>query len=206
MRATTGLLDMGLREYFDTSVREAMSHQKVEATGETVVYLVGMMAGFVEAERVFETTDDGVVLQPLTGLYQQAIEAPSPEARNDALQRLGDLSLFISGVFPEWLERRQVGIGYYVSMGGNAYSCLRDIYDTSRARAVFRDIYGELAEKFSSFVDVLHEVSEQAELKSDSDVVQLYTLWAQTGGSRAARRLRRLGIQPLAEGAPTARH
>ncbi len=83
MRATTGLLDMGLREYFDTSVREAMSHQKVEATGETVVYLVGMMAGFVEAERVFETTDDGVVLQPLTGLYQQAIEAPSPEARND---------------------------------------------------------------------------------------------------------------------------
>ncbi len=69
MRATTGLLDMGLREYFDTSVREAMSHQKVEATGETVVYLVGMMAGFVEAERVSVTTDDGVVLQPLTGLY-----------------------------------------------------------------------------------------------------------------------------------------
>ena len=68
MRDTTGLIDMGLREYLDTSVREAMAHQQVEATGETVVYLVEMLSGFVHAERVFETTPDGVVLQPLAGL------------------------------------------------------------------------------------------------------------------------------------------
>ncbi|WP_133249289.1 hypothetical protein [Abyssibacter profundi] len=199
MRDTTGLIDMGLREYLDTSVREAMAHQQLEATGETVVYLVEMLSGFVHAERVFETTPDGVVLQPLAGLYQQAVEAPSPEARNEALQRMGDLALFIAGIFPEWLERRQVGLRYYVSMGGSAYSCLRDIYESSRARAVFRDIFGELSEKFPRFVDVLHEVSERSDLKSDADVVQLYTLWAQTGSQRAARQLARLGIQPVAE-------
>jgi len=206
VRATMSLTDMGLREYLNTSVCDAMSHQRVDATEETVVYLVHMLTGFVHAERVFEATPDGVVLQPLTGLYQQAVEAPSPEARNDALQRLGDLALFIAGIFPEWLERRQVGIGYYVSMGGNAYSCLRDIYETSRARAVFRDIFGELAQKFSRFVDVLQEVSEQAQLKSDSDVVQLYTLWAQTGSIRAARQLEKLGIQPVAQETGAWRH
>jgi len=206
VRDTTGLIDMGLREYLDTSVREAMAHQQVEATGETVVYLVEMLSGFVHAERVFETTPDGVVLQPLAGLYQQAVEASSPEARNDALQRMGDLALFIAGIFPEWLERRQVGLRYYVSMGGSAYSCLRDIYESSRARAVFRDIFGELSDKFPRFVDVLQEVSERSDLKSDSDVVQLYTLWAQTGSQRAARQLARLGIHPVAEGSDIRPH
>ena len=88
MRATMSLTDMGLREYLNTSVCDAMSHQRVDATEETVVYLVHMLTGFVHAERVFEATPDGVVLQPLTGLYQQAVEAPSPEITD--LERFGN--------------------------------------------------------------------------------------------------------------------
>ena len=54
-------------------------------------------------------------------MYSDALEEESGEARNQILRRLGDVALFISGVFSRSLKRRVVDVDYYIAMGGGAY-------------------------------------------------------------------------------------
>jgi hypothetical protein len=61
---------------------------------------------------------------------------------------------------------------------------------------VFASVFAELAEKFQDFVDVLSEVRDAARGSDDADVLRLYETWLRTGSPRAARLLRRLGIEP----------
>lgn len=185
-----------LEEYFRSSVSEALRNQEVRADAETVFYVVNLLTTFARAERLFERTDDGVVMRSLASHYAEAIEGATPEARNRALRRLGDVALFISGVFSHSLNRRVVDVDYYVSMGGGAYGTLSDVLRGTLGGQTMSEIFDELSRKFVSFVDVLGEVSETAHLGTDKDVLRLYETWLRTGSRRAAKQLRAAGIQP----------
>jgi hypothetical protein len=137
------------------------------------------------------------MLRPLALLYGEALEAPSHEERNQALKRLGDVALFISGVFADSLNRKLVDVDYYIAMGGKAYSYLSDSSRNTLRWQVLSEVFEELASKFAVFVDILGEVSENAHFNRDVDVMRLYEVWLRTGSKRAGRRLQRLGIQPL---------
>ena len=50
------------------------------------------------------------------------------QARQRALQRLGDVSLFIAGFFARSFARKLIDIDYHIAMGGNAYSSLADTH------------------------------------------------------------------------------
>ena len=115
--------------------------------------------------------------------------------RADALQRLGDVALFIAGLLSGSLNRKLVDIDYYIAMGGSAYGQLSN----TRANAVSDgspEVFEELSHKFSGFVDVLDEVAERAPGHNNTDVMRTYEVWLRTGSPRAARRLRRHGIDP----------
>ena len=113
------------------------------------------------------------------------------------MKRLGDVALFISGVFADSLNRKLVDVDYYIAMGGNAYSYLSDNSRNAVRWQVFSDVFDELANKFTLFVDVLGEVCEQAHFNRDTDVMRLYEIWMRTGSKRAQQRLQKLGIQPI---------
>ena len=191
---TNLIVDRNLTEYFHESVATAMARQNTEAAEETVYYVVNLLTSFARSDRFFEPTPDGMMIRPLAGYYADAIYAESPVQRNDALKRLGDVALFIAGIFSQNLNRKVVDIDYYVAMGGNAYWSLAETVRGS-ARAVLAEIFAELAEKFVSFVDVLGEVGERKPY-ADSDILRLYEVWIRTGSERAARRLRKLGLEP----------
>ena len=59
---------------------------------------------------------------------------------------------------------------------------------------MLRDLFGELAEKFAAFADVLSEVSEECALTDDRNLLRLYERWRQTGSQRSAEMLRARGI------------
>lgn len=180
------------REFFRRSLEEAMAHQQVRAGAETVAYVINLLAEFVRAESLFEWTPEGPRLKPLAYLYLEAAQATTPAVRRELLRKLGDVALFVSGLFAESFSRRAVGIDYYVSMGGGAYGRLsREPLLADRAS---RRVFGELAEKFIAFVDVLNEVADQARPGSGRDVLALYERWLRSGSPRAARRLAELGI------------
>jgi hypothetical protein len=186
-----------IRAYFRDAIHDALGRQSLSAQDETVIYLSNLLTGFLRAERLYDRTPEGVMIRPLAHLYGEAVNAPSAEERDRALRRLGDVSLFIAGLFADSLSRSLVDVDYYIAMGGNAYGHLADSTRTSRALRALKDVFSELAAQFAAFVDVLAEVGENANLRRSADVLRLYEIWLATGSPRAAGRLRSLGIDPV---------
>jgi hypothetical protein len=186
---------VSLQEFFKNSVTQAMARQRVEAADLTAYYVVNLLTLFGRSEQLFDREHGSVGLRPLAAVLAQAAAAERAEERRYALQRIGDVSLFVAGFLGESLARRIVGVDYYVQMGGTAYGSLAEcVRGTVRGRALSA-VFAELAEKFRDFVDVLGEVRDAA-ANRDQDVLHLYELWLTTGSRRAARLLRRAGIEP----------
>lgn len=196
------LTTTNIQSYFHQSLQTALENNKLHAEDETIGYLVRLLSNFLHTEKLFEESEDGLSIKPLALYYAEAINISSRPNRHRVLQRLGDVALFIAGLFADSLERKLVDIDYYIAMGGNAYSYLAD----NDHRAVFAQVFNELSEKFVSFVDVLSELNEQSNKQNDVNILRIYEVWVRTGSPRAARRLRALGIEPVATAEPLFRH
>src|SRR5580700_1498723 len=88
-----------LREFFKDSVHGALEKQRVAVEEQTEQYVVNLLTLFSRSEALYENTPAGVPLQPLALMLRQALDAPTLGMRARALQRLGDVSLFIAGFF-----------------------------------------------------------------------------------------------------------
>lgn len=200
------IVDTNVRAFFQELVSDAVTHQQLDTSEETVYYVVNLLVSFTDARTLYDRTPDGLMIKPLAALYGEAVSAPSEEARNKALRRLGDLALFISGVFSDSLNRKPVDVDYYIAMGGNAYDYLSETTRNTWRWQALSSVFEELAGNFTAFVDVLGEVSEQAPFRNDRDILRLYELWSRTGSQRAARQLRKLGIEPASGSVSHSQH
>lgn len=174
-------------EYFKELIESAMSRQQLHAGDLTSFYLVNLLCQFVRLDARPPGADD----EPLALKLGRALESAGVQQRAQ-LKQLGDCSLFISGFFSDSLQRRAVDVDYYVSMGAYAYGSL------SREEDTFAEVFGELAGKFVTYMDVLADVSERTALSSGTDVFRLYETWLRTGSSRSAKKLIGHGIVPNA--------
>ena len=173
-------------EYFKELVETAIEHQHVAVREVTSFYLVNLLTGFVQFDRSSATAVD----EPLGIRLARALQTGGSRQRN-GLREVGDLSLFISGFFADSLTRRLVDVDYYIQLGEVAYGSLARQGDPTLA-----DVFDELAEKFSTCVDVLGEVSERSALASNSDVLRLYEKWIRTRSRRSGDLLVERGIVP----------
>jgi hypothetical protein len=131
-------------------------------------------------------------------MLADAVQAATPAERERALQRLGDVSLFVAGFLPHGFARKLVDVDYHIAMGGRAYGSLADGARHSPLGRV-RGVFAELARKFRDLVDALNEIAESARPPSHDDLLRLYEIWAKTGSPRAEGRLRALGVEPVAQ-------
>jgi hypothetical protein len=185
-----------LRSFFFESLQEAARTQGVKPQEGTLPYLAGMLTDYSRSERVFDQTADGVVRPALALLYKAALESQSRGERNLFLQRLGDLALFIAGLFADSLRRAPVDVDYYIAMGGGAYASLCQAPSESARSRALSEVFEDLASNFVHFVDLIGEVGEQARDHLGRDVTRLHELWRRTGSQRLERKLRSLGIVP----------
>ena len=116
---------------------------------------------------------------------------PLPDAR------LGDVALFLSGVFAGRLSRRLSDLDYCIAMGGRAYGYLSDGDEQSTRARAQGGVFRELSAQFPEFVDVVAEAGERAPGADDRDVLQIYEAWCKTGSRRLELRLRSLGVTPV---------
>lgn len=188
---------MDVREYFRDSIFTAVANQHLTINTETILYIVNMLTSFTRSENLYERTDDGYIIKALALMYAETIAATSKSERNKSLQRLGDIALFITGLFSYSLNRSLVDVDYYAAMGGNAYACLAAATRHSYQGQTISMVFAELSEKFQALVEVLAEINENCSLASDSDVLRVYELWLKTGSRRAARRLQQNGVLPV---------
>lgn len=187
-------------EYFHDSVDGALSNQSIDAGPDTVYYLVNLLSFFSRSENLYERTPEGRQIKPLALMYADALNEPSSEARCKALRRLGDVSLFVSGVFSDSLRRKVIDLDYYAAMGEGAYGSLSGHTHGTLLEEAFCQVFAELAGKFRNFVDVLSEVSERGDFANNTDVKRLYETWSRTGSKRARRLLVEAGVHPINPG------
>jgi hypothetical protein len=187
-----------LRDYFRTSIDDVIAEQGVDVDPHATHYVVNMMTLFSRSDRFYQDDDETLRgLKPLALMFADAADAPSTEQRNQTLQRIGDVALFISGFFVESFANRAVDIDYYMTMGESAYGSLSDeVRGTFRGNA-FAEVYRELATKFQILIDVLHEVRDSARAESDVNLLRTYEFWRKTGSRRAEKLLRQQGIVPI---------
>jgi hypothetical protein len=189
-----------LREFFRDAFHEATEHQRLDIDEQSEQYVVNLLTMFSRADALYEKTPEGLRIRPLAHMLAEALEAPSDSARQRALQRLGDVSLFVAGFFARSFARKLIDIDYHIAMGGNAYQSLADSMQRSASRRTVASIYAELASKFQGLVDALNEVSEMSYVHSDADILRLYEIWMKTGSPRAHGLLSRLGVEPVKQG------
>ncbi len=168
--------------FFHEAVTAALRNQGLDATALTEFYVVNLLAEFARTP-----LDDA----PLAIRFNEAVFA-LPEERARHLREVGDQSLYVSGFFPDSLQRGLVDVDYYIRIGETAYGHLARMGSAGTFGAVYR----ELAEKFARFVDVLAEVSSQAAVNNPRDVVALYERWLRTRSQWLERKLRAQGVLP----------
>jgi hypothetical protein len=184
-----------LREYFHDALHGALAHQRVAVEDQTEQYVVNLLTLFARSEQLFESSDGRARLKPLVQMLGEALEAPTAQARERGLQRLGDISLFIAGFFAHSFARKLIDIDYHIAMGGRAYGTLASALARGRQQVLSR-VYAELAAKFLPLVDALGEISDSARHYTHADILRLYEIWLKTGSPRARALLQRLGVTP----------
>ncbi len=189
-----------LREFFRDAFHAASEHQHLDIDEQAEQYVVNLLTVFSRADVLYERTAEGLRIKPLAHMLCEALEAPTAQARQRSLQRLGDVSLFVAGFFARSFARKLIDIDYHIAMGGNAYSSLADSMQRSTSGRCVAAIYVQLAEKFQPLVDALNEISEMSYQHTDADILRLYEVWMKTGSPRAHGLLNKLGVQPVRQG------
>ena len=177
-------------EFFRELVTGALTHRKLRVKDTTEFYLVRLLERFLARDELYVGAQDGPSqVEPLALLLLRALEE-GRQRRREGLRRLGDTSLFVAGFFGDSLVRSPVDTAYYVAMGERAYQALA----ASPGPAGTAETFGEMAARFEVFVDVLAEIAEMQELRSNRGLVRLYERFLHTGSQRVAEQLRARGV------------
>jgi hypothetical protein len=182
------LVGKSAHEWFRERIGDVLSQKGTQIREVTEFYLVNLLAGFLEKEKLFvEDADGTVTAEPLALILLRAVEADR-RVRAAQLRRLGDTALFVSGFFGDSLARSIVDVDYYIAMGEQAYGAL-----AHSERGADRP-WDELSARFGEFVDLLAEIAELSELRSNRGLVRLYERFLATRDERVAQRLRERGV------------
>jgi hypothetical protein len=121
-------------------------------------YLSNLLVDFISIDNLYRTANDGErQSEYLIDMLQQANDVGMPE-KKDAYRHVGDFSLYMLGMFPEYIGRRRSALSasYYSDFGRIGYQAAGDLEsDSWRIR-----MYRKLAERFESCVESLHWVRE----------------------------------------------
>jgi hypothetical protein len=182
------LVASSAEEYFREVVTDALAHRKARVQPTTEFYLVHLLARFLERAELFPEGGTAEA-EPLALVLLRALNEER-QRRFEGLKRVGDTSLFVSGFFADSIARSPVGAGYYAALGGRAYGTLA----AARGPAGVAETFAELGERFEEFADLLAEIAEMQDLRSNRGLVRLYERFLHTGSARVAQMLRDRGV------------
>ncbi len=164
--------------FFQEILAGALDRQGVAASEPTEFYLVGLLGEYARARL------------PDHALSLRLVESQADAGeRVRALKEVGDTTLYVAGFFADSLQRKLVGVDYYMDLGQAAYHELARRLATSSVA----EVYAELSGKFPRFVEVLTEVRRHVAF-AGQDVMHLYEEWLRTRSAWVEKRLRALGV------------
>lgn len=162
-------------EFFSEQLYKAVNDQKIILNPLVSSYLIELLCGFICVSNYEQ--------KPLAFILKESIESDQPKTR---LKYLGDFSLYTAGFFPNSLKRKLIDIDYYINMGRNAYAAL----------AKESHVYQNLNSQFPMIIDIFNQISEEIQISSEKDLLNLYILWEKTESPRVKKKLAENGIFP----------
>jgi hypothetical protein len=192
--AAQGTLDLSpdVQSFFRGEVESALDEGGFRVTDPSVDYVSALLTDYLRPD----PRTDAALRESLTLLFGAALESEGPE-RFERFRCLGDGVLYFSGFFGDNLKRRGVKLDYVGSLGARAYDGAANLLS---GRAVARDVFRELASKFSTFVALVSNVANTIQARNartDESVLRLYERWARGGSQRLADELLRRGVTPV---------
>jgi hypothetical protein len=178
-----------LRSVFHELVGTALNAQGVAASPHTEHYLESLLVAFARSDPQRFSRALGVSL-----LEASALE---PMLRYARFKEVADTSLFLSGIFLDYVEAQMPATEYFFEIGSAAYlrlGALDERHDpTGRGLA---QTYTDLGRRFEDFVRVLTAISDRELFSSHRRTLRLYERWLAGGGKRDERRLLAMGVFP----------
>lgn len=179
------------REYFEQIVTDTFEKRRMKTFPLVKGYLIELLESYIPTEQLFDDTDSSGRKVRQT-LAETLLKAQSAEfsMRIELLKKLGDRSLYISGFFADSLQRKLVDVDYYADMGATAYGALSECVREDTSAKVYREFAG----RFLEFVDILSDISAQAAVSNEENIMRLYEIYARTGSDAARERLIAKGL------------
>ena len=185
-------------EFFHGKITEASNHLRVKLDERVEFYLVNLLTRFISSDAIAgdgETSDD-VLSTPLAMMLKRAMEAP-PELRPQIYRHMGDSSLYVSGFFQDYFNRKCFDISYYMDMGASAYKQASELSKSQSRDDALHETLEMLAKNFSVVVDVVAQASDSSALQQDTTLLSLYDRWNRSGSERLRMILENKGIHPI---------
>ena len=134
-------------DFFNILIKEGFSKTGVQVSALVKNYVSRVLQFYIFSDHLFSEMDSSGKKQvkTLAELYLKG--QSSPGSLRNSLKKMGDMSLYISGFFREYLTKKLVSVDYYMNMGKQAYGSLSDFQDKS--------LFEELSTRFSDLVFVL---------------------------------------------------
>jgi hypothetical protein len=148
----------------DHPVRRLFSDLTQRGLGQTPVgdeasvrYIADVMTEFIGMEGLYPVHGaDGERLDHLSDLLAAGEQLREPGLRRDHFKYLGDLTLFMLGLFPEYFRRRRRALSpdFYVTAGRRSYRSVAEMVRAPSELAVFQ----KLADEYEHYVEGLRWV------------------------------------------------
>ena len=145
-----------VRPFFKGLVRRGLAQVNLDDE-PAVCYVANLMADFMSTDQLYPIRDPaGNRLEYLSDLVVEAHKVVEPGLRLDRFRYLGDLTLFMLGLFPERFQRGRHAMAreFYRIQGRSSYSTVAGLV-AAPSEPVFRS----LAEHYDQYVGGLHQVS-----------------------------------------------
>ena len=182
-----------LQEFLRAEVQQGLLNKGLEVLEITEFYLVNLLMRFARTEDLFIPVEGGFKEEPLALMLARAVSGDTSTQIRE-LKRLGDISLYITGLFEERVKKGPVGVGYYVDMGSGAYGTLAGQLANED---VFEELYAELSDNFYNLAKVIGDLSVAEFIGTNSELLVLYERWLITGNEKIRRRLVQEGLNPI---------
>jgi hypothetical protein len=181
----TVLIKTSTAEVFSVFIEKAAEKSKFKIEDSSRAYVLSILEKYIFAEALFTENE---AQEMIAEAYLKALQEEKSILRQRKLIYLGESLLFKSGFFAESFKRKIVGLSYYINMGGAAY---KNLFESS-GNPVHRD----LSNRFSGYVDLMSEVSNQMNFTGDEDLVVLFDRYLELGSDSAYSKLIELGVTP----------
>ena len=191
------------QQFFKERVDEAKLAVSIPLNQDVEFYLVNLLCDFINPEKINQalapkntSEEKHFMNRPLAFIFQDALQAPEHE-RLEKMRRLGDISLYISGFFQDYFNRKTFDMSYYVDLGSNAYDQVAVLKKSKSIPEGHQSaVFGTMSRDFSRLVDLVSHVAESFH-PSAQDTLAIYEKWLHIESKRHAQNLLDRGIIPI---------